>query len=327
MPLLRHANQIWVLYGQESPLNFPMDLTPFVLTPFNWTMTYRKDSDVPFPYGKVVPRPRRSQDPPSPSTSASRRAHAHANEERRNLTDRPNLVCWAVSHCHTYSDRESLARDLRSQPAIAGRVHIYERCGQLPCPRQGAQSNSCYPLLSPRCKFYLSFENSLCTDYVTEEFYNPLLHEMVPIVYGWAEYDGGSGASDAAPAVAVAPPHSYINLLEYGTMAELADRLRYLDDHDDEYLKFFEWKRDYEVVTPDAWCDLCTKLKSAIDEGHPDRKWYENVHHWWHHAHGSIGGVHVEAEAETEACRALGTSDKPENWLDKILGLVFQSKI
>ena len=37
-------------------------------------------------------------------------------------------------------------------------------------------------------KFYLAFENSLCRDYVTEKFYNPLLYSTVPIVYSGADY-------------------------------------------------------------------------------------------------------------------------------------------
>jgi len=43
--------QVWVLYLHESPfLTYtfePKDV-------FNWTATYRRDSDIPFPYGRWV---------------------------------------------------------------------------------------------------------------------------------------------------------------------------------------------------------------------------------------------------------------------------------
>ena len=42
---------MWILYLQESPFhtyNFqPKDV-------FNWTATYRRDSDIPIPYGRWV---------------------------------------------------------------------------------------------------------------------------------------------------------------------------------------------------------------------------------------------------------------------------------
>ena len=53
-------------------------------------------------------------------------------------------------------------------------------------------------------KFYLSFENSNCRDYVTEKFYNPLLFTTVPIVYGGAEYE-----------VIGAPRNSYIDVRNF----------------------------------------------------------------------------------------------------------------
>ena len=53
-------------------------------------------------------------------------------------------------------------------------------------------------------KFYLAFENSICRDYVTEKFFNPLLFSTVPIVYGGADYEAIG-----------APPHSYIDVRNY----------------------------------------------------------------------------------------------------------------
>lgn len=60
-------------------------------------------------------------------------------------------------------------------------------------------------MLEQDYKFYLSFENSICVDYVTEKFYNALLFNTVPIVYGGADYSR------------LAPNMSYIDIRNYGS--------------------------------------------------------------------------------------------------------------
>ena len=37
-------------------------------------------------------------------------------------------------------------------------------------------------------KFYLSFENSFCVDYITEKFWKVLNYDIVPIVMGAGNY-------------------------------------------------------------------------------------------------------------------------------------------
>ena len=53
-------------------------------------------------------------------------------------------------------------------------------------------------------KFYLSFENSICRDYVTEKFYNPLRYSMVPVIFGGADYQALS-----------IPKNSYIDVRDF----------------------------------------------------------------------------------------------------------------
>ena len=48
-------------------------------------------------------------------------------------------------------------------------VDIHGKCGKLTCPR--SQNQKCLELLERDYKFYLSFENSNCDDYITEKFW------------------------------------------------------------------------------------------------------------------------------------------------------------
>ena len=47
----------------------------------------------------------------------------------------------------------------------------------------------CSRKLKKQHKFYLSFENSLCTDYYTEKVIDALRDNVVPIIYGFVGYE------------------------------------------------------------------------------------------------------------------------------------------
>ena len=78
-----------------------------------------------------------------------------------------NLVFWAVSHCNTASQRELYVKKLQNYLS----VDIYGKWGNLQCPEEGID---CFIHLAKSYKFYLAFENSLCSEYITEKFWRTL---------------------------------------------------------------------------------------------------------------------------------------------------------
>ena len=114
--------------------------------------------------------------------------------------------------------------------------------------------------------FYLAFENSICTDYVTEKFYGTLGMDIVPIVRGGANYS------------AFAPPGSYIDTNDYSSAQELAEELKRLSNAREEYLNLFRWKAKTEVLNgySEMGCNLC----KTLHESKPT-KTYQDLGAWW----------------------------------------------
>ncbi|ROT85440.1 hypothetical protein C7M84_014043 [Penaeus vannamei] len=140
----------------------------------------------------------------------------------RNYTEgKTKLAAWFVTNCHTIGGRESLVSTLKKWIDI----DVYGGCGHLKCER--SQQSECHRMLNRTYKFYLSFENSLCQDYVTEKFFNILRLDVVPVVYGLGNYS------------VQAPDHSYIDALSFPTAKDLADYLLYLDGNDTAYNEYF----------------------------------------------------------------------------------------
>lgn len=86
-------------------------------------------------------------------------------------------------------------------------------------------------LLSVRYKFYLSFENSLCGDYVTEKFFRIRHLDIVPIVLGVADYTRWT------------PAGTFIDVRHFRSPRHLADFIKELDADDERYMEFLLRKR------------------------------------------------------------------------------------
>ncbi|XP_037783769.1 alpha-(1,3)-fucosyltransferase C-like isoform X1 [Penaeus monodon] len=249
MPERRSPHTRYVLVARESPghnYSHFLDVIGGQRLTFNWSFSYADDSEIRYPYGRVI------------------RREAPLERRPRNYAEgKTKLAAWFVSNCNTESKRENLAKTLQKWVT----VDVYGSCGPYRC----AQANwrECHALLNATYKFYLSFENSLCRDYVTEKFFTPLLLDVVPVVYGYANYSR------------LAPPHSYIDALSFNTTRDLAEYLLYLDKNDTAYNEYFRWKPYYEQLNQHdlrakAFCDLCERLHSDREpKNHDVNSWFD----------------------------------------------------
>ena len=265
LPQHRLAHQRWIFYNLEPPYipftSFDPHLLENLSGVFNWTMTYRKDSDVYNPY------------------SGSLNGHFPTFSDPM-TGKKEKKVAWFVSNCRSFSGRELYVEQLKKYI----NVDIYGACG----PHKCRSRESCYQMLSRDYKFYLSFENSLCRDYVTEKFFNILNHRVVPIVYGSANYS------------TFITKDAYIDVNDFSSAKHLASYLNFLDANDTAYERYFEWRQNpssYRQLPREqsSFCQLCAILH---DDSLPS-KTYENIHKWWYEEANCITSMSLNTSVMT----------------------------
>lgn len=88
-----------------------------------------------------------------------------------------------------------------------------------------------------RYKFHLALENGLCPDYMTEKLWRPLHQGCVPV------YRGSSVAADWMP-----NNRSAIMVDDFSSPQALAQFLKRLDENDEEYRQYLEFKNPKRVT-------------------------------------------------------------------------------
>nr|VFJ57197.1 MAG: Fucosyltransferase, N-terminal [Candidatus Kentron sp. DK] len=239
-------NQLWVAFSIESEGNYPVlkmfDYSEVYRNIFSLWMTYRLDCDVPVTYLRLdafglLKRPVR----PKP---------------------KGNLVCALVSSSSTRYNKngrlEYIRELLNHIPVHSYGNYLNNR--KIPDDR-GVLSKM--EIIS-RYKFTLAFENSNCRDYVTEKFFQPLVAGSVPVVMGAPNVEEFSPAE-----------HCYIDVSNFGSPKELADYLKWLDQDDEAYSAYLDWKEKplrasfmdrvsrYSVEMANYY--LCERIRERLD--------------------------------------------------------------
>lgn len=263
LPVRQRWDQRWIFLTDESPMHTFLygnqDLFEYNGL-FNWSMTYRMDSDVPIPYGRMV--------------QASFINFQSTNLFKNSLRTLKNkLVAVMSSNCASKNGRWNYISELKS--LLGNDLDIYGKClhgNTTACP--GHFGRDC-PILN-EYKFYLAFENSNCKEYITEKVFWHGYHKLaVPIIMGAPKRD----------CELLLPPHSFLHVSDFANPTSLANYIRYLHHYNDKYFEYHNWRIYYRVVNEHGYfgsisrhyCRIC----EALHYNHPTVKTYEDIESFW----------------------------------------------
>ncbi|XP_012711801.2 alpha-(1,3)-fucosyltransferase 7 [Fundulus heteroclitus] len=207
---------------------------------FNWTMSYRSDADIPIPYGKTLPED-----------------GIHGFQRTSNHSC---FASWVVSRYKPNQTRAYVYQSLKKYIPI----ELYGGWNKKRLP-----DDRLLPTIS-KCLFYLSFENSESKDYISEKLWrNAFQAGAIPVVLG----------PSRATYEAVAPPHSFIHVADFTSVAELAAYLKYVAADKQAYEGYFKWHQTHRIKTYTDWrerlCQICLKYPRL-----PSLKVYQDLEGW-----------------------------------------------
>ncbi|XP_010860930.1 PREDICTED: alpha-(1,3)-fucosyltransferase 4 [Bison bison bison] len=243
----RPPGQRWVWMNFESPSHSP-GLQGLAGNIFNWTLSYRADSDIFVPYGYLYPRTHPSEQPPGLVPPLARKQ---------------GLVAWVVSN---WDERQARVRYYRQLSQYVT-VDVFGKGG----PGQPLPDAELVHTVA-RYKFYLAFENSQHLDYITEKLWrNAFLAGAVPVVLG----------PNRTNYERFVPSNAFIHVDDFPSASSLAAHLQFLDRNPTVYRGYFRWRRSHAVhVTSfwdEPWCLACQAVQKAGNQ----RKSVPNLAGWF----------------------------------------------
>uniref|UniRef100_A0A7E4VBY0 Fucosyltransferase n=1 Tax=Panagrellus redivivus TaxID=6233 RepID=A0A7E4VBY0_PANRE len=219
-----------VLFTMESPVN--TEISDNLLNQFDYVLSYRNGTlNSKRPYDRFV----------NISPSSHKDTYYNVSEVREAILAKKKPLLVLVSHCSTPSKREVYIEALSQYIPVT----VLGSCSDSPCDEE------CQRQAIRDHYFHLSFENSICEDYVTEKFWR-MKELIVPVVLS------------RQIVAQVAPGDSFIAVDDFSSAAELAVFLYRLMEDERRYEGYFNWTKSYLKTTAPttAACELCTSILS-----------------------------------------------------------------
>ena len=242
--------QYWALTFSESAAYSFNKFESSMDDRFNITMLHRRDSTLPAPLKRMDLK-------------------QHKYEGARNYALNKTKGAYVyVSNCNSVGyNRMELIEILQKYIP----VDIFGTCTHvIPC---ADRNGDCESKLHKNYRFYLSFENSLCADYITEKFWLRLgsAANVIPIAMG------GTNLSDYL--TSVTPPDSYIHVRNFTDIPTLGKYLQFLMSNDQAYNRYHRWRDNFSLTVNLLRYPGCELCKIAYEK--PRMPAVKDLSSWW----------------------------------------------
>ena len=259
-PLPPSKNVPWILTSLENPVYTPVLTKPEYMSQFHLLRSYRLDSDFPTPLFKKP-----NLDPPiSFSNKTGGIMAAFSNCERVRTEYLRQLIKYVPvdSYGGCLHNKDGLTRRYKSD-------------------FKGLKSK-----LQRTYKFSITFFNQDCDYFVDDQILHALNAGSVPVVMSTDKiYEFLPGNLK----------NSIVNVRDFKSPQELAERLKFLMNNETEYNKYLEWK---------------TKGLGYIDDTVIGKYWNRQFHHWCQVCQSIAQGKWHKEGLKVDIC----TPRKYETW-------------
>ncbi|XP_045521219.1 alpha-(1,3)-fucosyltransferase C-like, partial [Pieris brassicae] len=261
--ITRSPNQIYVFNSLE-----PSDMHP-VCNPifdnfFNWTWTYKLNSEISHPFFNIYDI---NNEIVGPKLFINwTRQMDHTDKYKSRMRKKTKAVAWIVTECKLKVKHQEFINEFKNElKGYNYTLDIYGPCGDKKCPKRSTKN--CYDIIEQHYFFQMVLEETFAEDYITERMVRAMTHISIPIVLGGSHYNR------------FLPPGSYINAQSFD-IKKLGAIIDYLIKNPTTYEYFFDWKNHYYYMARPRshMCDLCTKLNvNNISLN----KHYSKFRNWW----------------------------------------------
>lgn len=231
-PTYRDPSQVWVMWSMEPMCYMWGEIPPHT---FNWTVLYRRDSTIYMPFSLGTYTRKSEQEI---------KAMPKPKSEANHFASKTKMAVIQVSNCKDQARRYRIIRELSKYIE----VDEFGACsGNVIC-KKGIPTFECGQRYFKPYKFYLAFENTFCRDYLSEKYWYALNRHQIPVI----------AATEVT--LEMAPPKSYLNVYDFPTIKDLADRMIEISNNETLFNSFFEWENYYNHGGEHPFCQLCQRL-------------------------------------------------------------------